>query len=277
MYEIFLRLGIVVLAMLVVGLVTIVGLDRIRRLRSSWRMRLRVGLPVLLLLLGVLAFNGIARQAVPHLSWIVGVEISDTLYLIEGSFVGSLQTVSHPALTAYFSYIYVYGYVFLLVFPLAAYFLLDSLDSFRATVWAYIFNYTLGLVCYIVFIAYGPRNIIPDLAEPLMYSSFPDYQLLTREVNRNTNVFPSLHTSLSVTALLLAYRTRSQYPRWLPVAAVLAVSVVIATMYLGIHWATDVVAGVVLAWVSVRLGIAMANRSWWNWQVPRGLSLERRG
>jgi membrane-associated phospholipid phosphatase len=66
-------------------------------------------------------------------------------------------------------------------------------------------------------------------------------------VNRNVNVFPSLHTSLSVTVAAMAYRTRDHYPLWAPVAAVLAASVVFSTMYLAIHWATDVVGGVVLA------------------------------
>ena len=67
-------------------------------------------------------------------------------------------------------------------------------------------------------------------------------------------MFPSLHTSMSVTAALLAWTTREQYPLWPPVAAVLAVSVCLSTMYLGIHWATDVVFGIALGWVSVRIG-----------------------
>jgi len=64
----------------------------------------------------------------------------------------------------------------------------------------------------------------------------PEYQYLTREVNTSTNVFPSLHTSLSATVAAFAWQTRSEFPKWLPVAVVLAASVAISTMYLGIHW-----------------------------------------
>jgi membrane-associated phospholipid phosphatase len=77
-------------------------------------------------------------------------------------------------------------------------------------------------------------------------------------VNTNTNVFPSLHTSLSITVALIAWQTRRQYPLWTAVSVPIAASVVISTMYLGIHWAIDVLAGALMAWVIVRL----ASRRW---------------
>jgi len=159
-----------------------------------------------------------------------------------------------PELTAYFAFIYVYGYVFLLVFPFVAYFALSRPEPLRRTIVAYGSNYVLGVLCYLVFIAYGPRNIIVDQAEPLLYSQYSQYQFVTTAVNDETNVFPSLHTSMAVTAALLAWTTREEYPLWVPVSAVLAVSVVVSTMYLGIHWATDVIFGIVLAWISVSIG-----------------------
>jgi len=70
-------------------------------------------------------------------------------------------------------------------------------------------------------------------------------------------VFPSLHTALSVTVLLVAVSTHDEFPRWTPIAAVLAGSIVVATMFLGIHWVVDVVAGGLLAAGSV----AVANRT----------------
>ncbi|MFW6449005.1 MAG: phosphatase PAP2 family protein, partial [Halobacteriota archaeon] len=149
---------------------------------------------------------------------------------------------------------------FLLVFPLLAYMALEDNRPLRTLVIAYASNYLLGLLFYLVVIAYGPRNLLPDTVEPLLYSTYPEYQNLTRQVNRNTNVFPSLHASLAATVVLLAWRTRDTYPRWLPVSAAIAASVVVSTMYLGIHWATDVVAGLVLAYVAVELAERVADR-----------------
>jgi membrane-associated phospholipid phosphatase len=148
---------------------------------------------------------------------------------------------------------YVYGYVFVLTFPLLAYFALDDMQFLRETCVAYTLNYAIGLLWYVAFIAYGPRNLMPDIVEPLLYTSWPEAKMLTTRVNTNTNVFPSLHSSLAATVLLLAYRSREHYPAWLLLAAVFSGSIVVSTMYLGIHWGIDVVAGAVLAVISVRV------------------------
>jgi membrane-associated phospholipid phosphatase len=91
------------------------------------------------------------------------------------------------------------------------------------------------------------------MVTPLLFTNQPDVILLASEVNEASNVFPSLHTSLSVTVGTFAVLTREEYPRWTPVAVPLSLSVVAATMYLGIHWLTDVVAGFALAFGCVAL------------------------
>lgn len=242
----------VVSVMLVIGAIVCIDRRQLRTLRAELRPRLRLAAPSIALLAVVLVINSLTRTAIQQLSWLIGFEITSLIYRIEGAFVASLQAFEAPELTLYFSFIYVYGYVFLLVFPLLAYLALDDQRPLHELSLAYAVNYGLGLLCYLLFIAYGPRNL--DVAQQLMYNVYPQSRLLTSAVNSNTNVFPSLHTSLSVTVILFAWRTRDPYPRWLAIATVIGVSVVISTMYLGIHWGTDVVAGTVLAVISFEIG-----------------------
>ncbi|UPM43696.1 phosphatase PAP2 family protein [Halocatena salina] len=258
--EIFSEVVVVVSLLLPVALIFVVGPSRLWKSLSNLKPKLREAAPVYVALGIVLGINSIARDTGNNLSWIIGINITGHIHTFEGQFVADLQSMATPALTTYFSAIYVFGYTFLLVFPLFAYLLHDDLRPLYETVTAYILNYSVGLVCYIVFVAYGPRNLIPELVEPLLYTNWPHSQLLTSEVNTNTNVFPSLHTSLSVTVALLSYRYRDVYSRWVPIACLLAVSVAIATMYLGIHWLTDVVVGTVLAVISVALAIRYGER-----------------
>lgn len=243
--------AVVVGLMLAAASAVIIGPERLRSWRHAYRRRLREGGPLLAVLVILLAVNSVARDIVPELSRVVGVYVTGLIYGIEGRLIADLQGFASEPLTAYFSFMYIYGYVFLLVFPFLAYASLDDLQYFKELVVANIINYSVGLVSYTAFIAYGPRNLMPEIVEPLLYSHYPAFHLLTTEVNANTNVFPSLHTSMAVMVALLAYRTRHVYPGWAALATGFALSITTATMYLGIHWATDVVAGIGLAALAV--------------------------
>jgi len=238
----------------------LIGPGRLRRGARRLPGRLREVAAPAAVLGAVLVVNAIIREPVAQTSWLVGVNITPYIYALEGEFVARLQSFASVGLTTFFSYAYVFGYVYLLVFPLVAYAVLEDLRPLRTLVVAYSLNYALGLVCYVLFIAYGPRNLLSGSVESLLYVYHPQYQPLVRQVNTNTNVFPSLHSSLSATVVGVAYGTRERYPAWLFIAAAIGLSVIVSTMYLGIHWLTDVVAGVALAAVSVALGRRYADR-----------------
>ncbi|USZ69362.1 phosphatase PAP2 family protein [Halorussus salilacus] len=243
----------VVFALIAVASPVFVGLARLSRIPATARQRLRAVGPYVAVLVALLAVNSVVRDLGPEFSWIVGYNVTGIIHAIEGQFVAHLQsTLASPMLTAYFSYVYVYGYAFLLIFPVVAYFALEDTEPLRQTIVAYSLNYGIGVLCYLAFIAYGPRNLMPEMVEGLLFTTYPEYKLLTAEVNSNTNVFPSLHTSLSVTVALLAARTREVYRGWFYVATLLAASITFSTMYLGIHWGTDVIAGILVAVGSVR-------------------------
>jgi membrane-associated phospholipid phosphatase len=246
---VFLEVVAVLSFMLTVSLSVVVGPDRLWTALNDLPDRLRMAARPIGLLVAVLAINSQVRTTGVDLSWIIGYNITQLLYSIEGTVVATLQSAVPGWLTLYFGYVYVYGYAFLLVFPLLAGLVAAERRYLRHTAFAYIINYTIGMFCYLLFVSYGPRNYA--IVEPLLFDMLPRFQLLTSQVNANTNVFPSLHTSLSVTVALLAIRDHETFPKWTPVAVVLAVSIVLSTMILGIHWATDVVAGTVLAVFSV--------------------------
>jgi membrane-associated phospholipid phosphatase len=229
---------------------TIVGPRRLRTSYGRLYDRLVEVAPYLGLLAVVLLVNKVARDVGPELSWAIGWNITGTIYAVEGDLVVLVQSVATPTLTAGFAAVYLVGYVFLLVFPIVAYFLLPEGRLLKMTAVSYAVNYGVGVVCYLLFVAYGPRNLLPGQVESLLYVAYPKTQILTGAVNVNTNVFPSLHTSLSVAVATLAVRSRDVYPVWSVVAPCLAAAVALSTMYLGIHWALDVAAGLLLGWGS---------------------------
>ncbi|WP_394743042.1 phosphatase PAP2 family protein [Natronococcus roseus] len=255
------QVAVVVGILLLTSIALFVGRGRLVETAREWRSRLRATAPAVAVLAAVLGLNRVVRWRGDEIEGAIGFHMTETFYDLEGEFVLLFQSIATEELTAYFSFVYVYGYAFLLIFPGIAYFVLSDTRTFRRLLTAYSLNYVLGLAFYLLVIAYGPRNVMPEeLTVTMLYDNSPEYQHLTREVNRNTNVFPSLHTSLAATVGVFAYITRSSYPYWFPVAAVLAASVAISTMYLGIHWAIDVVAGLILAGVCVRLSGVLVGR-----------------
>jgi len=255
--ETLLVLTAYVLAMLAIAVGIEVGPRQFAASVNDGKRRLLAVAPYVLPLLVVLGMRRLALTIGPELSWYLQWNVSGLIYQLEGSAIATVQSLASPMLTEYFVFIYLYGYVFLLVFPIVAYFSLEHTERLAELLAAYGLNYGIGLVCYVLFVSYGPRNVIPGLADSLLFTTYPTAQHLTAEVNLPTNVFPSLHTSLSVTVALFAWRTRREYPGWLVVASLLAGSVAVATMYLGIHWVTDVVGGFALAavayWGAVRV------------------------
>ncbi len=233
----------------------------------------RAVLPVAVGLGALLVVNGLVRDAGVNLAWLIGLNITGAIYTLEGAVVADLQSVATPWLTTGFSLAYVFGYAVLVTFPPVAYAVAGAERPLRVTLLAYGFNYGIGVVCYLVFVAYGPRNLLAGTVDPLLFARWPDSQLLMSEVNTNTNVFPSLHTSLSITVGLVASRYRAVTPGWPVVAWPLAASITVATMYLGIHWLTDVIAGTLLAVGSVAASHRVADRldathpEWTGWPV----------
>ncbi|WP_226005922.1 phosphatase PAP2 family protein [Natrinema salinisoli] len=259
--EVLIQLVVVIGILLPLSIAVFVGRERLARTRSEWRSRLRTAGPTVGVLLFILLINRFARQRAPRLSREIGLHLTSWFYNIEGEFILVFQSIATPELNTYFSLIYIYGYTFLLIFPVIAYFTLPDTRIFRRLLTAYALNYAIGLVLYVFVIAYGPRNLMPaEVAETMLFDINYQYRYITSEVNSNTNVFPSLHTSLSATVAAFAAITRSEFPRWFPVAVVLAASVAISTMYLGIHWGIDVAAGLLLAALCVELSDRLVDR-----------------
>jgi len=180
------------------------------------------------------------------LSETIDWNVTDTLYAVEGLFVAHLQNLVPDAAYGFFSVMYMFGFPYLLLVPIVLYFLLPTQNHLKKLFIAYVLNYTVGAISYTVFIAYGPRNWISEHVNGTMYQLYPETQELTAAVSDGSDVFPSLHTSMAIIVLLFAWQTRRAYPRWFNIAAFVSTSVVLSTMVLGIHWVSDVVAGVAL-------------------------------
>lgn len=245
----------------VVGLVVVTGLAttcalcidrrRFRRELASLDETLVEAFPYLAVVGLALLFKGVVHEPSVELSRALDWDITGQIYAIEGLFVAYLQDLTPDVLVPMFSGFYMFGFAYLLIAPVLVYVLTSTMRPLKELLVAYTLNYIVGITLYTLFVAYGPRLYLGSHVEGAMYALFPETQTLTQAVSANTNVFPSLHASLSVIVLLFAWQTRRRHPRWLAIASIVSTSVVLSTMILGIHWLTDVVVGILLAVVCV--------------------------
>ena len=237
------------------GLIATCGLcltaAQLRRTIATLDRRIASIAPYLAVAAAVFLLKWVSHDERLRLSYAIGWEMTDSIYALEGTFVAALQNLVPPELYGFFSGMYMFGFSYLLFTGAILAFALPSQRRFKELLVAYLLNYSLGAVCYTLFVAYGPRNWPPARVDGLMYELYPQTQELTAAVSAKTNVFPSLHTSLSVVVLLFAWRTRRTYPWWSLIAAFVSTSVVLSTMVLGIHWLLDVAAGALLGVWSV--------------------------
>jgi serine/threonine protein kinase len=124
------------------------------------------------------------------------------------------------------------------------------IDGFRMLVFAITGCYALSLPFYL-FLPIPERWAYPD-SQAILLSDLWSARLieLIRPISGLDNCFPSFHVSGTMALVLVSYRLGLRYRH---AVAWLGAAVVLSTLLLGIHWVADIVAGLALAVVSVRL------------------------
>jgi len=159
---------------------------------------------------------------------------------LEGDIVALLQSVTHPGLTGFFVGMYLLAYPVLLGLTY-----IGLKREGRGRHADYAFAYTLIVVASTPFFYFVPVGVtgytLPNV-EPLLYEGNGAVQLFMTNVDTLQKALPSLHAGLAGIASLYApegYEAAS----WATTGLIL-----VATLYLGIHWFTDLAVGLGLAY-----------------------------
>ncbi|MFE4711416.1 phosphatase PAP2 family protein [Paenibacillus sp. NPDC056722] len=206
-------------------------------------------------LFGVLALNKYELQIEKKLN--ITSDFTPSIFGLEGHFV---QSVQHLFYSPWLTPIIVFFYIFMLQAVLAASLGVYLLDNNRvmlyATCYAIILNYAIAIPFYLFFPVNEVWSYAPAGVRFVMLDVFPRFEQEYRPLSGLDNCFPSLHTSISVTMALLAYRSGNR--RWMAITTLSAVVIVFGIFYLGIHWLSDMLGGTVLAILSATVGVQLA-------------------
>ncbi|WP_339219732.1 phosphatase PAP2 family protein [Paenibacillus sp. FSL H8-0332] len=179
------------------------------------------------------------------------------IFGLEGHFVRIVQELFYaPWLTP----VIVFFYIFMLQAVLAASLGIYLLDNNRVILYATCYTIILTYAIAIPFYLYFPVNEVWSYAPAgvrfIMLDAFPKFEQEYRPLSGLNNCFPSLHTAISVSMALLAYRSGNR--RWMVISTISAVIIVFGIFYLGIHWLTDMIGGTLLAVLSTAIAVPLA-------------------
>lgn len=206
-------------------------------------------------MISVLALNKYELQIERKLQ--IASDYTALFFGLEGHFVQNLQQLF---VTPWLTPIIVFFYIFMLQSVLAASLGVYLLDKNRLMLYATCYSIMLIYTIAIPFFLYFPVNEVwayaPAGVRFTMLDVFPNFEQEYRPLSGLDNCFPSLHTAISVSSALLAYRSGNQ--RWKAITTISAAAIVFGIFYLGIHWMLDMLAGTLLAVLSTSVAVGLA-------------------
>ncbi|WP_223879768.1 phosphatase PAP2 family protein [Paenibacillus spiritus] len=204
---------------------------------------------------GVLVLNKYELQFETKMN--LSADYTRIFFGLEGHFVRYFQDVFYAS---WLTPIIVFFYIFMLQSVLAAAIGVYLNDKNRlmvyATCYAVIIIYAIAIPFFLFFPVNEAWSYAPAGVRFLMLDVFPNFEQEYRALSGLNNCFPSLHTAISMTMALLAWRSGNR--RWIAITTVTAAVIIFGIFYLGIHWLMDMLGGTVLAVAASSLAMKLA-------------------
>tara|TARA_B110000444_G_scaffold48486_1_gene44314 strand:+ start:14989 stop:17076 length:2088 start_codon:yes stop_codon:yes gene_type:complete len=194
-----------------------------------------------------------------------GLDMTPLIYGIEGDLVLEVQKLFEAKwLTVALTHFYVSGFMFICYVSIFYFAFFDDrwiADRMTLSIaWVYI----LAIPFYLFFNVRVTGDYIPGM-ETLAYDLTPEISDWFRRIDPFTNGMPSLHIGIPF-AVWLCLTRFDEDRRWNNYRALVLTYTLItafAIIYLGIHWFSDIIGGMLIA----ALAVSVADRtseSWWK-------------
>jgi membrane-associated phospholipid phosphatase len=173
----------------------------------------------------------------------IGQNFTNNFQTIEDGIVYWFSQNWTPVLLYFFVFIYIILYPFMLWFSLLYFLIVDERIAMKTFAYSLVFIYAIALPFYLflpvtnVYIFYGSDSALNAI--------IPGVEQFFYATTTNNNCFPSLHVAMSLLIAKTVSLTANK--RFIYLAYFCAICVICSVIYLAIHWITDVIGGILLA------------------------------
>lgn len=235
------------------------SVDRARSLTSRHRLPL-----FLLAVVFLVNFLETAIEAAVRDRWGIGRELGYHLaraaHWFEGSTTVEGYDAASPAIVYGYSSAYFFAMLILVVATGWALARASSREPFRVFALAITVDYTISLP-FFLFFPVPERWAYPESGAILLSDLWaPELIEVFRPISGLDNCFPSFHVSLTVIMVALAFIYRLRF-RWS--ALWIGLLITLSTSVLGIHWLTDIAAGLATGVLAVTVARLMERSVTW--------------
>ncbi len=184
-----------------------------------------------------------------------GLEFTKLVLLIEGDLVTQAVTYHWEPLTTFLVYFYLVFHAFMLIFAPSFVLVTEEGRRVRTALLFYPVVYLLALPFLLFFPVPNPQVYfgLPSALELVI----PGVETLFYTFTTVDNTLPSLHVAMATAIALLAHRC-SDNRRFQGLTILYASLVVVAVLYLPIHWILDVAGGIVVGVVGFHIAWHLA-------------------
>lgn len=194
-----------------------------------------------------------------------GLDMTPLIYGIEGDLVLEVQQLFEAKwLTVALTHFYVSGFMFICYVSIFYFAFFDDrwiADRMTLSIaWVYI----LAIPFYLFFNVRVTGDYIPGM-ETLAYDLTPEISDWFRRIDPFTNGMPSLHIGIPF-AVWLCLTRFDEDRRWNKYRALVFAYTLVtafAIIYLGIHWFSDIIGGMLIAALAVSVADRTSN-AWWK-------------
>lgn len=171
------------------------------------------------------------------------------MLMLEGTRVSVFQSLATPILTYFCGVVYLLGFPFLLIFTFILFLFSQNDEALKEYAITFMLIYLIAYVFYIFFPVNVTGHVLSGVA-PLLYQLNPAILRIATFCSPGLdNCFPSLHAALSVMAtIFILFKTDLR--RYKVFAVGTTIFILFSILYLGIHWITDMIGGIILALIS---------------------------